>query len=410
MKLSEFIRKNHEQIVHEWAAFAATLKPAADGLTTFGLRDHADKILGAIVLDLEQPQGEAEQLEKSKGHGTERRLQAVGSVHAAHRIEDGFKLSQLVAEYRALRATVLRLFEKSKNSAPGRVASLHQVTRFNEALDEALVEATDRYMLVMNQTRDQFLAVLGHDLRNPLGAIIMSAALMTARGLEEKNAKAATQIAQSGERMRRMLNDLLDLTRTRLGSGIPIAPKPMDLGALCKEVLSEIHAFHPDRQLNLRTEGDLQGSWDADRLAQVLSNLAGNALQHGERDSPIRVVARADGKEVVVDVHNEGRAIPLDLLTKIFEPMIRNAVPGESGATTSLGLGLYIARQAVLAHCGTVTVKSTKLTGTTFTVRLPRHSVCAPVFPEVDEPQDRRNARGEIVATGAEAEDRPSVH
>ena len=408
MQLSQFIRENHDEIVREWEAFAATLLPAAEGMNAFALRDHADEILGALVIDLEKPQGKSEQAEKSKGHGAEHRMRAVGSSHAAHRIEDGFRLSQLVAEYRALRATVLRLFEKSHGKAPGRLTSFHQITRFNEALDEALVEATDRFMLVMNQTRDQFLAVLSHDLRNPLGAILMSAALMTSRGLDEKNAKAATRILLSAERMKRMVNDLLDLTRTRLGSGIPISPKPMDLGVLCHEVLSELHAFHPDRRLDLRTEGDLRGTWDADRLAQVLSNLVGNAIQHGERQGAIDVVARVDGEELVVEIHNEGRVIPRAMLTNIFEPMIRDAAPGESGVSTSLGLGLHIARQAVLAHCGTVSVKSTNRNGTTFTVRLPRHSECAPLPKDPKEPPDRRNARGEIVVTGIEQS--ASVH
>ena len=255
-KDSQFIRKNHSAIVREWETFAATLLPAASGMTALALRDHAEEILNAIVVDLESPQNAQEQSEKSKGLGEEHRMEDVGRIHAALRIEGGFRLSQLVAEYRALRASVFRLFERAASETGA--TDLRQVTRFNEAIDEALVEATDRYMVVMNRTSDQFLAVLGHDLRNPLGAISMSAGLITRRA-DHTNTKAASLILASAERMRRMVDDLLDLTRTRLGSGIPIAPEPMDLKSLCEEVVAELEAFHPDRRIDFHGDGNLRG-------------------------------------------------------------------------------------------------------------------------------------------------------
>jgi len=389
MTLSEFISANHRPIVKEWEAFAGTLLPAAEAMSLVRLRDHAEAILDAIVADLELPQGVAEQSQKSMGHGEDHRMEAVGTAHAALRIEDGFTLSQLVAEYRALRASVLRLYARTGG------ADMRQATRFNEAIDEALVEASNRYMLVMNRTRDQFLAVLGHDLRNPLTAILMSAARMSGEG--DKGAKAAARILSSAERMRRMVDDLLDLTRTRLGTGIPIAPVRMDLDAVCREVLSEFQAIHPDRVLAFHSEGDLRGLWDSDRLAQVLSNLIGNALQHGEPGRPVGLTARVEGGEVVIEVHNEGRPIPGAALANIFEPMVRHATEGEPSQTTSLGLGLHIARELVLAHGGTVNVTSTALGGTTFTVRLPRRS--APTSPalETGDTPDRHDASGGIV-------------
>jgi signal transduction histidine kinase len=320
-------------------------------------------------------------------------MEAVGKTHAALRIQDGFRLIQLVAEYRALRASVLRLFERAGGT------DMRQVTRFNEAIDEALVEATKRYMLVMDRTRDQFLAILGHDLRNPLGAILMSTGLLTsARGTEDRTVKIAARILSSAGRMRRMVNDLLDLTRTRLGSGIPIAPRPMDLDELCREVLAELEAFHPNRRFDFHSEGDLRGVWDSDRLAQVLSNLVGNALQHGERNQPIKIVAREDAEEVVIEVHNEGRAIPRALLSNIFEPMVRDAGRAEDQASRSLGLGLHITREIVMAHGGTVMVTSTGSAGTTFSVRLPRRSAAAFPSPPLDEHPDRHDATGGIVA------------
>lgn len=388
MKLSEFIEANHQAIVSEWERFAGSLLPAAGGMTSTELRDHAEEILAAIVEDLESPQGSVEQSQKSKGLGEQHRMECVGKAHAALRIEDGFRLSQLVAEYRALRASVLRLFERAGGT------DMRQVTRFNESIDEALVEATNRYMLTMERTRDQFLAILGHDLRNPLGAILMSSQhLAGARGTESRTVKIAARILASAGRMQRMVNDLLDLTRTRLGSGIPIAPRPMDLEELSREVLAELFAFHSDRRFDLHTEGDLRGVWDADRLAQVLSNLVGNALQHGAPDRPVRVVARDHGEEVVLEVLNEGVVIPRALLASIFEPMVREGGRAGEQASTSLGLGLHISREIVIAHGGTVSVTSTEAAGTRFTVRLPRRPAAGSSLAS-EEPADRHDATG----------------
>lgn len=358
-------------------------------MSSAGLRDHAGEILAAIVVDLECPQGNAAQTDKSQGRGEDHRMGAVGSVHAALRIESGFTLSQLVAEYRALRATVLRLFERAGGT------DLGQVTRFNEAIDAALAEATTRFMLVLNRTHDQFLAVLGHDLRTPLSAVLMSAALVAREG--GKGAGAAARIISSAERMRRMVNDLLDLTRTRLGAGIPIAPQQADLDVIGREVLSEFHAIHPDLSLEFHSEGDLRGYWDPDRLAQVLSNLVGNALQHGQRNRPVEVGARGDAEEVFIDVHNEGSPIPDALLANIFEPMVRQARGSEGKGARSLGLGLHIVREVVLAHGGTVTVTSTASGGTTFSVRLPRRAAATPLARARGDRPDQHDASGGLI-------------
>ena len=395
--LSEFIRTNHEAIVGEWESFARTFMP---DMTGEDLRDHAGEILSAIEADLEVPQGSDEQTEKSKGHGEEHRMEVVGRKHAALRIEGGFTLSQMVAEYRALRASVLKLYARSGDEQRTCDEDLQQVTRFNEALDEALMESTDRYMLVMDRTRDQFIAILGHDLRNPLGAILMSAALLTAAlGSVDKNAKVAARISRSAERMKRMLDDLLDLTRTRLGPGIPISPKPMDLEVVARETVAELEAFHPDRVLQFQATGALRGTWDPDRLAQVVSNLVANALQHGGKDSAIQVRAGVEGEAVVIKVHNSGDLIARTMLASIFEPMVRKAVSGrEDTKSTSLGLGLHIAREVVLSHQGTLSVTSTEAEGTTFTVRLPRHSKARPDSTKTAQPQDLHNWSGESVA------------
>jgi sigma-B regulation protein RsbU (phosphoserine phosphatase) len=230
----------------------------------------------------------------------------------------------------------------------------------------------------------------------------MSAGLISRRA-DHSNTKAASLILTSAERMRRMVEDLLDLTRTRLGSGIPIAPEPMDLKSLSQEVVAELEAFHPNCPMDFQADGNLRGSWDRDRLAQVLSNLLGNALQYGARDRPIGVVVRGDGEEVVMEVHNEGRPIPPAMLSNIFEPMVREGGRRESDKRSrSLGLGLHIAREIVLAHGGTVSLKSTGREGTTFCVRLPRHAAASP-SPELKH-ADSHDATGvTVVAEGGPA-------
>ncbi len=398
MKLSKFILERQDEIVDEWEKFARSLQPVAGAMSGLELRDHVREILEAISTDIESSQSGDEQGEKSKGQGLSNMMKSVGKAHAALRIDEGFKLTQLVAEYRALRATVLRLFEEEGGSGRIHRAELHQVTRFNEAVDEALVEATDQYMLVLNRTSDQFLAILGHDLRNPLGAIMMSAALITSKGADAKITKASLRILSSAERMKRMVNDLLDLTRTSLGAGIPIAPQSVDLEALCEEMVAELQAFHPECLIDFQSEGDLRGTWDRGRLAQVLSNLIRNAIQHGKRGTPVRIVAKAVEEGVLIEVQNQGDPIPRRLLPRIFDPMVRGAQePGNYDGSTSLGLGLHIAREVAVAHGGGITVKSARGV-TTFSVSLPRRPPAT--FGSLDKgegrgKQDEKSSHGD---------------
>jgi signal transduction histidine kinase len=222
--------------------------------------------------------------------------------------------------------------------------------------------------------RDQFLAVLGHDLRNPLGAIEMSAQFLSrSEELDEKYARAARRILNAAERMKGMVSDLLDLTSTRLGRGISVNKGSTDLAAVCRRAIEELQAFHPDRELSFDCDGDLKGEWDEDRMTQVISNLVGNALQHGDRGTPVMVRATAQDHTVSLTVHNFGPRIPDASLKIIFDPMVRSSTrDADAGPSRSLGLGLFIVRQIVSAHGGTVAVDSTEELGTTFTVSLPR--------------------------------------
>jgi signal transduction histidine kinase len=321
-------------------------------------------------------------------------LGRVGHKHASERLATGFNLDQLVSEYRALRASVLRLWEAEHAD------KVSEVTRFNEAIDETLSESTARYSETVNNTREQFLAVLGHDLRNPLSSIVMGASLLTkSENLDDKAARTATRILNSAQRMGRMVSDLLDLTRTRLGTGIPVDPKPMNLASVCQQAISELEDVHPSSQLRFEARGDLRGEWDSDRLTQVLSNLVANAVQYGTHDGAVTIVAHDHGADVVLSIHNDGPPIPDSALKTLFDPMVRRqqtdltADKNRSG----LGLGLYIAREIVTAHGGTIDVTSGEDEGTTFTVQIPRH----PSSQQEHTPQNVEHLKQQA-ATGAQ--------
>jgi signal transduction histidine kinase len=373
LRLAEFIQANRETIAKEWVSFARSCLPAAAGLSDQALRDHLEEILAAIVNNMGSLQTREEQAEKSKGRRPEKGIDLAARAHAGLRLRASFGLNEAVAEFRALRASILRLWQDSATGTDPNDWS--DLTRFNEAIDQTLTESISWYSLELERYRDQFLAVLGHDLRNPLGAIVTAASLLIKTGdPEERHSRIAAGILHSAMRMSRMVNDLLDLTRSRLGEGIPVKPAPMNLEAVCQQALAELEAFHPDRDLRFEPSGDLHGEWDSDRLVQVVSNLAANALQHGDEAAPVLISARAEGEQVVLAVHNEGTPIPPESMGSIFEPMVRAERSEPAQPSASLGLGLYIVREIVAAHQGAITVTSSMKQGTTFTVRLPRHS------------------------------------
>jgi signal transduction histidine kinase len=218
---------------------------------------------------------------------------------------------------------------------------------------------------------EMFTAVLGHDLRNPLNAILTNAFLLQRRSDDPAVSDAAARIVTSGQRMANMIRDMLDLTRARLAGGIPLTRASANLATVVERVAEEVRAAHPDRELEVLVEGDVTGEWDVDRLQQIASNLVGNAIQHGEPTTPIVIrVAGACPDHVVLSVANAG-VIPPDILPTIFDPFHRSRLTGGDG----LGLGLYIVQQIAHAHLGTIEVESTPASGTVFTLRIPRRLV-----------------------------------
>ncbi|HLM44572.1 MAG TPA: ATP-binding protein [Myxococcaceae bacterium] len=222
--------------------------------------------------------------------------------------------------------------------------------------------------------REQFLGILGHDLRNPLQAISGNAALLLRYGgMTEPQRKAVNRISISADRMARMISDILDFTRTRLGGGYTLQRSWVNVHDVLRQVVEELEVAHPQRRFELSVTGTGWGEWDSDRIAQAASNLVGNAVQYSPEGSVVRVVAHDEGDNVRVEIHNQGTPIPAERMPHIFDPFVRGAEGPRAVARSGLGLGLYITHEIVKAHGGTLQVRSTDTEGTCFWLKLPRH-------------------------------------
>jgi signal transduction histidine kinase len=372
MRLSDFIRDNMEELLQEWETFASTLLPSGKALDRVGLRDDAESLLRAIALDMEGSQTMEQQSLKAKGARLREPALAPrpANTHAHDRYAIGFDLDQLVGEYRAVRASVIGLWTQRIGQTDK--SALQELTRFNEAIDEALADSVARYTAIVERTKHLFLAVLGHDLRSPLTTVLAAAnTLLRSEDESSGTAKAAALIARSGKRMGWMVSDLIEFTRTRLGDGIPLVRVPMDLAVVIREAIEEIEAAHPGQVVRLTTTGELSGRWDPARLGQAIVNLIQNGIQHGSAKTPVTVSLNGQADEVVV--HNQGPPIPDHDRQRIFEPLVSVAETSSPHAPPHMGLGLHIAREIVQSHGGAIAVESSEAAGTTFKVSLPRH-------------------------------------
>ena len=374
MKLSAFILSNLECILQEWEEFASTLEPLANA-DKKELRDHAAAVLKVIATDLDTPQAEHESIAKSKGQGPQLADDTPAEIHAADRLASGFSGEQVMAEYRALRSSVLRLWASQVDITTS--DDIQDMIRFNEAIDQAQTESMARYAKMLREAQNLFLAILGHDVRTPLGAISMGAqVLLQDQSLPAKVLKVALRIFNSAKRTDAIVRDLLDFSTTHLGDGIPVDPTTVNLAAICHSVVEEARTFHPDRKIELATEGDATGAWDGERMAQAFSNLISNAVQHGRPESAVKVAVRGLPGEVIYEVRNDADVIPPAKLRTLFDPVKRFAIRPAServaSRTQNLGLGLYVVKQIVAAHQGQVAVTSSADDGVVFSARLPR--------------------------------------
>jgi signal transduction histidine kinase len=374
VRLADFIEKNIEPILADWVRFAESCGPAGRTMDLTALRDHAAQMLQEIVTDLRTPQTDVEQTEKSKGNADSSTASAdtAAEVHGSGRAESGFSVGEMVSEYRALRASVIRLWTKAEGSLTG--DDLEDLMRFNEAIDQSLAESISRYTGGIDQSREMFVAVLGHELRSPLSVVLTGSQFMLDRGaLSEPDLTVATRIARTAGRMNQMVGELLDFTWGRLGSGLPITRAETDLAVVIGQAVDEMAAVHPEAVIQFTPTGNLNGQWDGSRISQVVTNLLGNAVQHGTAGTRISVSAAGESADVVLRVHSHGRAIPKAALPALFSPFKRFKPDGSAGRDSgNLGLGLYITERIVSAHNGSIDVRSSEEAGTLFTIRLPR--------------------------------------
>jgi signal transduction histidine kinase len=249
------------------------------------------------------------------------------------------------------------------------------MTRFNEAIDQALAESIASYSDEVARSRDMFLAILSHDLRNPLSAIANSGLYLGTPGVLPRGAPltAARRINSSVAKMSLLIKDLLEYTRTRLGRSIPITREATSIEKICSLALEEMRAAHPERRFELEVSGELFGQFDGGRLQQMLSNLLGNAAQNGVEGQPITLSAHGEPDGIIVRVKNHGRAISACHLQVIFDPLVQLPSTGADRTPENLGLGLYIAREIVTMHGGTLVAESSVEDGTVFSARLPRN-------------------------------------
>jgi signal transduction histidine kinase len=373
MRLSEFIRFDMEGILTDWEAFAAAQLPGATSMKPLELRDHAQQILEAVAKDITQPQTPNEQAEKSKGRAVRliNAAETAAQTHAVLRARSGFDIGQMTAEYRALRASVLGRWVNT--CVPART-DLQDMIRFNEAVDQAIAESVASFSTQVEQARNFFLGMLGHDMRSPLSAILLTARYLAKLNVGEKVSDAAKRITNSGTRMQALLDDLVDFNRTKLGLGINITPTALDLREVFERGLQQLRAAHPAREIRFAASGDLHGCWDGNRVQQLLDNLVGNAIKYGEVDAPVCVWVVGDAEDIVLAVSNRGPVIETTLRSQIFDPLMRGAPPSDPTQESegSLGLGLFICREIAIAHGGDIEVDSNEAE-TVFTVRLPRH-------------------------------------
>jgi signal transduction histidine kinase len=374
MPLSDFIEQNMERILVEWEAFAATCTPAAHHMDRLQLRNHGRQILEAISADLRAPQSRDEQMAKSRGLApvVPGAAHTAAQTHAVLRAHSGFDIRQLASEYRALRASVLRMWLDEVTPGP----TSQDMIRFNEAIDQALAESIAFYSEQVERSRSLLLGMLGHDMRTPLQAIRLTAQVLKQLQAGEQVNSASERLIRCSQRLQVLLDDLHDFNRAQLGLGIQVRPASIDLANVCQEEMDELQAAYPQRELQLETDGDCRGHWDGHRLKQLIGNLVGNALKYGTQDQPVHVQVQGEADEVILRVSNSGPTIDAETLGSLFQPLKRGKETYR-GDDPSLGLGLYIASEIAKAHQGRIDAASHE-GHTVFTVRLPRRQATAP--------------------------------
>lgn len=374
MKLVLFLSEYAEKILAEWDNFAKEKAPPESDMSPLALRDHAAELLAAIAEDIKSVQNARQPFVKSKGEKAKSsRLDAVAVSHGMARQNSGFSLIDVASEFRALRATVLRLWVPQVKEMTEDFTE--DMLRFNEAIDQALSQSIKTFSEQTAITRDTFLAVLGHDLRNPLHVIALTGAVINRmKDAPPSIHKAGMRIVTSSARMSLMVNDLLEYGRTQLGGRLVIKRHVVDMGRICEDITQEARDAHPDHEFVLHQSGNLIGPFDEARLQQVFANLLDNAAHYSANNKPIDMFVQGKPDAIAIKVHNVGPVIPSKSLQSIFEPLVQLSESKAQSEITphSAGLGLYIARELTQAHGGSIRAESSPESGTVFSVLLPR--------------------------------------
>lgn len=372
MELAAFIRSNGDAIVAEWQEFAGTYLPSAAHMDRIMLRDHIVGLLQFVAGDLETPETERERSEKAKGQGpkTGGADDSAAETHADLRFIAGFDTIEMISEFRALRASVIKLWRSEWTKTED---ILPDLLRFNEAIDQIMTESLSRFTKKLDDAGSLLAETLVHDFRGPLAEIRNSAKELLMKGtLDLEDVKRVSQIESSTAHITPLVSDLIDAVGIRLGKGVPIVPGEMDIATAVHETAEKEQIAHPDRKILIETSGDLKGEWDRARVEQVLSNLIGHAVLQGLKTSAIVIVASGEDQEVILSVQTGG-AIPPYSVGTVFDPLPR----GEDGRqiqseSTRLDLGLFITKAIVTSHGGNITVTSSEEKGTTIMAHFPR--------------------------------------
>lgn len=372
MELDDFIKEYKEEIAEEWVEYARDNISITEKLDQEEVRDHIIEMLTRIANDMGTPQTNQQQETKSKGNRILNLKDDLAAVeHGEQRVEVGFNIVEVSSEFRALRASVLRLWER-KDKTPVDKKKVQDLIRFNEAIDEAWMHSVERYHTKRDESKNWFLGILGHDLRNPLSVISGVQQLMKiSPNLSDKEKSLLQRTDASIKHMTELINNLLELTKLRLGGGISIDKTSTDLTKLCEQIIQEFEVSYPEVDFQFRSPGPLEGLWDPLRLKQVINNLVANALRHGDVGGPIKLKLSAENDKAILSVNNFGPPIPEDLQEMIFTGMYSSS-NGNNAKESSYGLGLYIVSEIVEGHKGEIHLESTAENGTTFTIQLPR--------------------------------------
>ncbi|MBB6598806.1 sensor histidine kinase [Luteimonas sp. MC1825] len=367
--LADFIEQRAESIIEQAIEFAKSIEVDTP-LDHVTLRDHLPEIIQAIVSDLRTAQTRAEEIAKSEGNAPmpAEHSRSAAATHALHRAHSGFSISSLVAEYRAMRASVLRAWAAD---TPGQPEATREIARFNEAIDEAIAESVSHYADEVERWRSIFLGVLGHDLRTPLTSIMMTAEQIAGMAGDAALDKAAQRLIRSGESMNLLLDKLLVYNRSQFGIGFQVQKEHVDLAHACRDEIDQLKTAMPAARIEFEAPDALHGMFDAGSIREAMANLVVNARKYGTDGGVIRVVLREHDDGVEICVANAGRPIPRETLELMFEPLRRGGLSGGELEQASLGLGLFIVSQIVKAHAGTIHAASDEGT-TTFILRLPR--------------------------------------